>query len=63
MFIGRTDAEAETPVLWLPDVKSRLSRKDSDVGKDRRQKEKGATEDEIVEWHHQLLELTQTHVH
>ena len=52
MFIGRTDAEAETPILWPPDVKSRLIGKDPDAGKDRRQEEKGTTEDEMVGWHH-----------
>ena len=51
-IIGRTDAEA--PILWPPDAKSRLIRKDPDAGKDRRQKEKGTTEDEMVGWHHQL---------
>ena len=51
IVIGRTDAEA--PILWLPDVKSRLIGKDPDSGKDGRQK-KGPTEDEIVERHHQL---------
>ena len=51
MFIGRTDVEAETLILWLLDVKSRLIGKDLDAGKDRRQ-EKGTTENEIVEWHH-----------
>ena len=54
VFIGRTDAEAETPILWLPDMKSWLIRKDPDAGKDWRRKEKGATEDEMVGWHHQL---------
>ena len=54
VFIGRTDAEAETPVLWPPDVKSRLIRKDHDAGKDRRQEEKGMTEDEMAGWHHRL---------
>ena len=53
VFIGRTDFEAETPIFWLPDVKSWLIWKDSDVGKDWRQ-EKGTTEDEMVRWHHQL---------
>ena len=53
MFIGRTDAEAETPILWPPDVKSWLIGKDPDAGKDRMQK-KGVTEDETVRWHHQL---------
>ena len=52
VFIGRTDAEAETPILWLPDAKSRLIGKDLDAGKDRRQ-EKGMTEDEMAGWHHQ----------
>ena len=53
MFIGRTDAEAETPILW-PDVKNRLIGKDPDAGKDRRQEEKGTTEDEMIGWHHPL---------
>ena len=47
VFIGRTDVEAETPILWPPDVKNWLIRKDPDAGKDRRQ-EKGTTEDEMV---------------
>ena len=46
------DAEAETPILWPPDVKSQLIRKDPDAGKDRRQEEKGTTEDEMVGLHH-----------
>ena len=46
ILIGRTDAEA--PILWLPDVKSRFIRKDPDAGKDRRQKEKGTTEEEMA---------------
>ena len=54
MFIGRTDAEAETPILWPPDAKSQLIGKDLDVGKDQRQEEKGTTEDEMVGWHYQL---------
>ena len=54
IFIGRTDAEAEAPILWPPDAKSWLFGKDSDAGKDRRQKKKRATEDEMVEWHHWL---------
>ena len=53
IFIGRTDAEAEAQILWPPDVKSWLVRKDPDAGKDWRQ-EKGTTENEMVEWHHQL---------
>ena len=48
VFIGRTDAEAEAPILWPPDVKSRLIWKDPDAGKDWRQEEKGTTEDEMV---------------
>ena len=54
VFTGRTDAEAETPILWPPDAKSWLIWKDSDVGKDWRQGEKGTTEDEMVRWHHWL---------
>ena len=54
IFIGRTDAEAETPILWPPDGNSQLIRKDPDVGKDWRHKEKGTTEDEMVGWHHWL---------
>ena len=54
VFIGRTDAEAETPVLWPPDGKNRLIGKDPDAGKDWGQEEKGTTEDEIVGWHHRL---------
>ena len=54
VFIGRTDVEAETPVLWPPDVKSWLILKDPDAGKDWGQEEKGTTEDEMVGWHHQL---------
>ena len=55
-FIGRTDAEAEAPILWPPDVKSWLIRKDPDAGEDWRQEEKGVTEDEMVGWHHRLNE-------
>ena len=54
VFIGRTDAEAETPILWPPDAKSWLIGKVPDVGKDWRQEEKGMTEDELVGWYHQL---------
>ena len=54
VFIGRTDAEAETPTLWPPDVKSCLFGKDSDAGRDWWQEEKGTTEDEMAGWHHQL---------
>ena len=52
IFIGRTDAEA--PLLWLPDAKIQLIRKDPDAGKDWGQEEKGITEDEMVVWNHQL---------
>ena len=51
IFIGRTDAEAETPILSPPDVKSQLIRKDPDAGRDWGQAEKGMTEDEMVGWH------------
>ena len=54
IFIGRTDVEAETPILWPPDVKNWLIGKDPDAGKDWRQEEKGTTEDEMVRWHHRL---------
>ena len=54
IFIGRTDAEAEIPILWPPDVKNWLIGKDLDPGKDWSQEEKGVTEDEMVGWHHQL---------
>ena len=54
VFIGRTDAKAETPTLWPPDAKSWFIGKDPNAGKDWRQKEKGATEDEMVGWHHWL---------
>ena len=53
-FIGRTDAEAETPKLWPPDAKNWLIGKDPDAGKDWRREEKGTTEDEMVGWHHPL---------
>ena len=53
VFIGRTDAEAETPIFWPPDTKSWLIWKDPDIGKDWRQ-EKGTIEDEMVRWHHWL---------
>ena len=54
VFIGRTDAEAETPILWPPDAKSWLIGKDPDAGRDWGQEEKGTTEDEMTGWHHQL---------
>ena len=52
VFVGGTDVEAETPVLWPPDVESWLIWKDPDAGKDWGQEEKGTTEDEMVAWHH-----------
>ena len=54
VFIGRTDVEAETPVLWPPDEKNWLVWKDPDGGKDWGPEEKGTTEDEMVGWHHRL---------
>ena len=54
IFTGRTDAEAEAPILWPPDVKNWLTGKDPDAGKDWRLEEKGMTQDEMVGWHHQL---------
>ena len=53
IFIGRTDAEAETPILWPPDAKNWLHQgKDPDAGKDWRQEEKGTRQDEMIRWHH-----------
>ena len=52
MFIGRTDAEVEAPILWPPDVKNWLIGKDPDAGIDWRQEERGTTEDAMVGWHH-----------
>ena len=54
IFFGRTDAEAEPPGLWPPDLKRWLIGKNPDPGKDWRQEEKGVTEDEMIRWHHQL---------
>ena len=54
IFIERTDAKVEAPVLWPPDVKNWLTGKNPDAGKDWKQKEKGATEDEMIGWHHRL---------
>ena len=51
VFIGRTDAKAETPILWPPHSKNSLIRNDPDAGRDWGQEEKGTTEDEIAEWH------------
>ena len=52
VFVGRTDAEAETPILWPPHAKSWLTGKDPDAGRDWGQEEKGTTEDEMAGWHH-----------
>ena len=54
IFIGRTDAEAEAPILWPPHVKSRIIRKDPDAGKDWGQEEKGTTEVKMILWYHWL---------
>ena len=54
IFVGRTDPEAKTPILWPPDEKNWLIWKDPESGKDWGQEEKGTTEDEMVGWHHQL---------
>ena len=54
VFIGRTDAEAETPIFWPPDVKNWLTGKVPDAGKDWEQEEEGMTEDEMVGWYHRL---------
>ena len=61
-MLGKTDTKAEAPILWPPDVKNRLIGKETDAGKDGGQEEKGATEDEMVGWHHRLNrhELEQT---
>ena len=54
IFFGRTDAETEGPIFWLPDVKNWLIVKDPDFGKDSREEEKRTAKDEMVGWHHQL---------
>ena len=54
IFVGRIDAETETPILWPPDAKNWLIGKDPDVGKEWRQEEKGTTEDQMVGWPHRL---------
>ena len=58
IFIGSTDGEAKAPILWPPDVKNWLVVKDPDAGKDWRQEEKGTTEDEMVGWHHRLMDMS-----
>ena len=59
LFIGKTDAVVETPILWTPDAKNWLTGKDPGAGKDGRQEEKGTAEDEMVGWHHWLDEHEQ----
>ena len=54
VLLGRTDVEAETQILWLPNAKSWLTWKDTDAGKDWGQEEKQMTEDDMAGWHHQL---------
>ena len=61
IITGRTNSEAESSILWLSDAKSQLIRKDPDARKDWRQEEKGATEDELVVWHHWLNALEFEH--
>ena len=58
IFIGRTDATAEAPILWPPDVKSWLIGKDPDAGKDWEQEEKGSAEDEMVGWHYDSMDIS-----
>ena len=58
VFIGRTDAETETPMIWSPHVKSWLTGKDPDAGRDWGQEEKRRTEDEMAEWHHRLHDMS-----
>ena len=57
-FFGRNDAKPETPILWLPHAKSSLIGKDSDAGRDWGQKEKGTTEDEMVGWHTDSMDMS-----
>ena len=58
IFIGKTDAEAEAPILWPPDVKNWLNGKDPGAGKDWRQEEKGIPENEMVGWHHRPIHVS-----
>ena len=58
IFIGKTDAEAEAPILWPPDGKSRLTGKDPDAEKDWEQEEKQIAEDDMVGWHHWLMNVS-----
>ena len=57
IFVGRTDTEAEAPILWPPDARSQLIAEDPDAGKGGEQEEKGMTEDEMVGWHHQCDDM------
>ena len=57
IFIERTDAKTEAPILWPPDVKSQLVGKDPDAGQDWEQEKKGTTEDEMVGWHHDSVDM------
>ena len=61
IFIGRTDAEAEAPIFWPPDVKNRLTRKDPDAGQDCRQEDKGMTENELVGRDRKSTRLNSSH--
>ena len=63
IFIGRSDAETEDPILWPSDAKSQLIGKDSDAGTDWGEEEKGVTEDKIIGCYHYLPEFAQTHIH
>ena len=58
VFIGRTDVEAETPILWPPNAKNWLIGKDPDAGKNWRQEEQGTIEDEMVGWHHHSMDMS-----
>ena len=58
LFIGRTDAEAETPIFWPPDMKNWLIWKDPDAGKNRKQEEKGMAEAEMVAWHYHSMNMS-----
>ena len=58
MFFGKSDAKAETPILWPPHAKSSLTGKGPDAGRDWGQEEKGTTEDEMAGWHHQLMHMS-----
>ena len=58
MFIGRTDVETEAPILWPPDAKNWLIRKDPDAGKGWKQEEKGMIEEEMIGWHHNWMDMS-----